>query len=106
MFIQTGTTNAGSEGTDRVLKTVSRDAYGFRNPENQRLRTRCATTRRKQRMSRPRLTSRSHHRTVHPASFASGASGWNNSLARPGRAGALQTGSRAAIWVCGEMGQL
>jgi transposase len=45
-FIQTGITNAGSEGTNRVIKTVARDAYGFRNPENQRLRTRCATTRR------------------------------------------------------------
>ncbi|MBT2229417.1 ISL3 family transposase [Nonomuraea sp. NEAU-A123] len=44
-FIQTGITNAGSEGTNRVIKTVARDAYGFRNPENQRLRTRCATTR-------------------------------------------------------------
>lgn len=45
-FIQTGITNAGSEGTNRVIKTVARDAYGFRNPANQRLRTRCATTRR------------------------------------------------------------
>ncbi|MGP3966041.1 ISL3 family transposase [Nonomuraea sp. 3N208] len=44
-FIQTGITNAGSEGTNRVIKTVARDAYGFRNPESQRLRTRCATTR-------------------------------------------------------------
>lgn len=45
-FIHTGITNAGSEGTNRVIKTLARDAYGFRNPENQRLRTRCATTRR------------------------------------------------------------
>ncbi|WP_202970782.1 transposase [Saccharothrix sp. ALI-22-I] len=45
-FIDTGITNAGSEGTNRVIKTVARDAYGFRNPVNQRLRTRCATTRR------------------------------------------------------------
>ncbi|MFD1044316.1 transposase, partial [Kibdelosporangium lantanae] len=44
-FLDTGTTNAGSEGTNRVIKTVARDAYGFRNPVNQRLRTRCATTR-------------------------------------------------------------
>lgn len=44
-FIQTGITNAGSEGTNRVIKTVARDAYGFRNPVSQRLRTRCATTR-------------------------------------------------------------
>lgn len=44
-FLDTGITNAGSEGTNRVIKTVARDAYGFRNPVNQRLRTRCATTR-------------------------------------------------------------
>ena len=44
-FIRTGITNAGSEGTNRVIKTVARDAYGFRNPDSQRLRTRCATTR-------------------------------------------------------------
>ncbi|MEV0217802.1 transposase [Micromonospora sp. NPDC050695] len=33
-FLTTGITNAGSEGTNRVIKTVARDAYGFRNPEN------------------------------------------------------------------------
>jgi transposase len=44
-FLDTGITNAGSEGTNRVIKTVARDAYGFRNPVSQRLRTRCATTR-------------------------------------------------------------
>jgi len=44
-FLHTGITNAGSEGTNRVIKTVARHAYGFRNPANQRLRTRCATTR-------------------------------------------------------------
>ncbi|MFE1879163.1 transposase [Streptomyces diastatochromogenes] len=45
-FLHTGITNVGSEGTNRVIKTIARDAYGFRNPGNQRLRTRCATTRR------------------------------------------------------------
>ncbi|MEU4483209.1 transposase [Micromonospora sp. NPDC023966] len=45
-FLHTGITNAGSEGINRVIKTVSRDAYGFRNPDNQRVRTRTATTRR------------------------------------------------------------
>ena len=45
-FIHTGITNAGSEGTNRVIKTIARDAYGFGIPENQRLRTRYATTRR------------------------------------------------------------
>jgi transposase len=44
-FLRTGITNAGSEGTNRVIKTIARDAYGFRNPVNQRLRTRAATTR-------------------------------------------------------------
>ncbi len=46
-FLRTGITNAGSEGTNRVIKTVARNAYGFRNTDSQRLRTRCATTRRK-----------------------------------------------------------
>ncbi|MEH1028538.1 transposase [Micromonospora profundi] len=45
-FLHTGITNAGSEGTNRAIKTVARNAYGFRNPENQRLRTRAAITRR------------------------------------------------------------
>ncbi|MFF5206365.1 transposase [Streptosporangium sp. NPDC000396] len=44
-FIRTGITNAGSKGANWVIKTVGRDAYGFRNPENQRLRALCATTR-------------------------------------------------------------
>jgi transposase len=43
--LHTGITNAGSEGTNRVIKTIARDAYGFRNPANRRLRTRTATTR-------------------------------------------------------------
>ena len=45
-FLHTGITNAGSEATNRVIETVARNAYGFRNPDNQRLRTRAATTRR------------------------------------------------------------
>jgi len=53
-FIHTGITNAGSEGTNRVIKTVARDAYGFRNPANQRLRTRCATTRKARGHLKPR----------------------------------------------------
>jgi transposase len=44
-FLQSGITNAGSEGINRVIKTVARYAYGFRNPVSQRLRTRCTTTR-------------------------------------------------------------
>jgi transposase len=53
-FLHTGVTNAGSEGTNRVIKTVARDAYGFRNPINQRLRTRCATTRKSRGHLNPR----------------------------------------------------
>jgi transposase len=45
-FIHTGITNAASEGINRVVKLAARCAYGFRNPANQRLRTRCVTTRR------------------------------------------------------------
>jgi len=45
-FIHTGISNATSEGINRVVKLEARKAYGFRNPENQRLRIRCATTRR------------------------------------------------------------
>jgi transposase len=45
-FICTGISNAASEGVNRVVKLTSRNAHGFRNPVHQRLRTRCATTRR------------------------------------------------------------
>jgi transposase len=44
-FLWSGITNAKSEGTNRVIKLEARCAYGFRNPVNQRLRSRCATTR-------------------------------------------------------------
>jgi len=40
-FIHIGITNAASEGINRVVKLEARRAYGFRNPVNQRLRTRC-----------------------------------------------------------------
>ncbi|HEY5835406.1 transposase [Streptomyces sp.] len=39
------TANAKSEGANRVIKLVARNAFGFRNADNQRLRTRCITTR-------------------------------------------------------------
>jgi Transposase and inactivated derivatives len=45
-FICTGISNAASEGVNRVVKLTGRNAYGFRNTINQRLRIRCATTRR------------------------------------------------------------
>jgi hypothetical protein len=43
--IVSGVNNAVSEGTNPAIKTDARAAYGYRNP-NQRLRARCATTRR------------------------------------------------------------
>lgn len=60
--ITTGVTNAGSEGTNRVIKTDARSAFGYRNPANQRLRTRCATTRR----ARGHLTTRTSGRHSQP----------------------------------------
>lgn len=39
-FLRTSITNAKSEGIDRAVKRVARNAHGFRNPENQRLRLR------------------------------------------------------------------
>ena len=60
--ITTGVTNAGSEGTNRVIKTDARCAFGYRNPANQRLRTRCATTRR----ARGHLTTRTSGPTASP----------------------------------------
>jgi transposase len=56
-FLATGITNASSEGTNRVDKTVARDAYGSRNPENWRLRTRTATARRHRGHLNPTSTS-------------------------------------------------
>jgi transposase len=44
--ITTGLTNAASAGTNRLIKTDARRAFGYRNPANQRPRSRCATTRR------------------------------------------------------------
>ncbi|MBX9399271.1 transposase [Streptomyces sp. TRM72054] len=45
-FIDTGHSNTKSEGINRVIKLVTRNAFGFGNADNQRLRTRCVTTRR------------------------------------------------------------
>lgn len=52
-FIFTGITNAASEGTNRLIKLEARNAFGFRNPINQRLRSRCATTRAARRQAKP-----------------------------------------------------
>ncbi|MFE9139611.1 transposase [Streptomyces sp. NPDC007355] len=48
-FIDTGHSNAKSEGINRVIELTARNAFGFRNATSQRLRTRCVTTRRARR---------------------------------------------------------
>ena len=58
-FIRTGITNAGSEGTNRVIKTVARDAYGFRNPGKPASPHPLRHHPTKPRMPQPRLTSKS-----------------------------------------------
>ena len=49
--ITTGYTNARSEGYNRLAKHVGRNAFGFRNPTNQRRRIRWACTRQHRRAS-------------------------------------------------------
>jgi len=50
-FLTTGITNAGTEATNRTVKTAARTAYGFRNLDNQRRRVRFACTRRHRRVT-------------------------------------------------------
>ena len=45
-FLQTGITNAGTEGTNRLVKQVLRGACGFRNSRNYRTRVRLHCARR------------------------------------------------------------
>jgi transposase len=52
-YLTTGITNAASEGNNRLIKLEARNAFGFRNRANQRLRSRCATTRRCRREAHP-----------------------------------------------------
>jgi len=52
-YVITGITNAASEGNNRLIKLEARNAFGFRNREHQRLRSRCATTRRSRREAKP-----------------------------------------------------
>lgn len=52
-YLTTAITNAASEGNNRLIKLEARNAFGFRNRENQRLRSRCATTRRSRREAHP-----------------------------------------------------
>src|SRR5512135_1893383 len=60
-FLETRITNAGTEGTNRLVKDAARTAFGFRNLDNQRRRVRFHCTR------------RSHRNTsaeaVHPLNF-------------------------------------
>jgi transposase len=49
LAIQTGLSNARSEGFNRIVKHVGRVAFGFRTPENQRRRVRWACTRQSRR---------------------------------------------------------
>ena len=56
LSIETGLSNARSEGYNRIVKHVGRIAFGFRTPENQRRRVRWACTRQSRRApSRTRL---------------------------------------------------
>jgi transposase len=52
-FLHTGVTNAAAEGVNRVIKLEGRNGYGFRNPINQRLRSRSATMRKTWRQAQP-----------------------------------------------------
>jgi transposase len=47
--LQTGLTNAKTEGYNRIVKHIGRIAFGFPNPHNQRRRVRWACTRRSRR---------------------------------------------------------
>jgi len=49
--VQTGLTNARTEGYNRIVKHVGRIALGFRNPDNQRRRVRWACTRQSRRVT-------------------------------------------------------
>ena len=48
-FLETRITNAGTEGTNRLIKDAARTAFGFRNLDNQRRRVRFHCTRRSRR---------------------------------------------------------
>ncbi len=57
-YITTGITNAATEGTNRLIKLDGRQAAGYRNPANQRLRARAASTRKNRRPAIPRRRNR------------------------------------------------
>jgi transposase len=66
-YITTGITNAATEGTNRLIKLDGRKAAGYRNPENQRLRARAASTCKYRRPVAPR---RPNRRTAKPGAAA------------------------------------
>lgn len=50
-FLETGITNAGTEGVNRLIKDTTRAAFGFRNLDHQRRRVRFHCTRRQRKAS-------------------------------------------------------
>jgi hypothetical protein len=58
--VLTGITNATSESLNRLAKLEARQAYGFRNPLNQRRRVRIACTRGYRRRSRTATSKQTH----------------------------------------------
>ena len=50
VFLETKITNAGTDGTRRLIKQVKRAACGFRNKQNYRIRVRLHCTRNNTRM--------------------------------------------------------
>ncbi|MFC4463551.1 transposase [Streptomyces xiangluensis] len=81
-FIDTGHSNARSEGINRVIKLVARNAVGFRSADSQRLRTRCVTTRRARGHLRTPKTRQGTHRPVSRTSASVG-----NRMPGPGVSG-------------------
>src|SRR5215469_786435 len=58
--VLTGVSNARSESLNRIAKLEARQAYGFRNPANQRRRVRTACTRGYRRQSRTATPNQAH----------------------------------------------
>jgi transposase len=56
VFLQTGLTNARTEGTNRLIKHIKRTACGFRTRMNYRRRVRLHCTRQSRRMRARNLT--------------------------------------------------
>jgi len=52
-YVITGVTDAASKDNNRLIELEAHNAFGFRNREHQRLRSRCAATRRSRREAKP-----------------------------------------------------